>query len=82
MADWLPLQRTPGVRWYSVQKGDRARELAELPGDIVLEDLGPALQDWGDLASIMLQLDLVLSVDRAVAHVAGALGRPVWTLLS
>jgi uncharacterized protein (TIGR03032 family) len=82
LQDWLPLLRTPGVTFYSLQKGERSQELATLPADVCVQDLGPALHDFGELAWYLTQLDLVLSVDTAVAHVAGALGRPVWTLLS
>jgi hypothetical protein len=82
LQDWLPLLRTPGVTFYSLQKGERSRELATLPADVVVHDLAPVLHDFGATAGYLLQLDLVLSVDTAVAHLAGALGLPVWTLLS
>jgi hypothetical protein len=76
-----PLLRVPGVTFFSVQKGERSRELATLPADIVVHDLESYLQDFGDLAVILDQLDLVITVDTSVAHLAGALGKPVWTLL-
>jgi uncharacterized protein (TIGR03032 family) len=79
---WLPFLRTPGVTFYSLQRGERAREMAALPSDVTVHDLEPLLHDFGDLAGVMLQLDLVISVDTSAAHVAGALGLPVWTLLS
>ena len=47
-----------------------------------MQDLEPQLGDFGDLAVIIEQLDLVISVDSPVAHLAGALGKKVWTLLS
>jgi ADP-heptose:LPS heptosyltransferase len=47
-----------------------------------VQDLEPELGDLGDLAVIIQQLDLVISVDTSVVHLAGALGKPVWTLLS
>ena len=50
-----------------------------LPPGIV--DLGPELSDFGDTAAVMERLDLVISVDTASAHLAGALGRPVWVML-
>ena len=47
-----------------------------------MTDLGPRLTDLGATASAMAELDLVISVDTAVVHLAGALGTPVWTLLA
>jgi ADP-heptose:LPS heptosyltransferase len=44
--------------------------------------LGPALNDFADTAAAICELDLVITVDTSVAHLAGALGRPTWTLLS
>ncbi len=79
---WLPFLRTPGVAFYSLQRGAPAQELAELPPDVTVQDLEPVLHDFGDLAWAMLQLDLIITVDTSAAHVAGALGQPVWTLLS
>ena len=57
-------------------------DLAHLPPEIRVQDLEPELGDFGDLAVIIQPLDLVLSVDTSVVHLAGALGKPVWTLLS
>ena len=70
------------MAFYSLQRGERALELDELPPDVAMQDLALTLHDFGDLAWTMLQLDLVISVDTSAAHVAGALGQPVWTLLS
>src|SRR5690606_1242356 len=47
----------------------------------LVSDLDPVLEDFGDTAKVMAQLDLVITVDTAVAHIAGALGRPVWTAM-
>ena len=81
LQEFLPLVRLPGVTFFSLQKGESARDLAGLPTDVRVEDLEPKLGDFGDLALIIDQLDLIISVDTAVAHLAGALGKPVWTLL-
>jgi len=51
------------------------------PADLPLLDLGPRLRDFGDTAALLSQLDLLISVDTAVVHLAGALARPVWTML-
>jgi hypothetical protein len=82
LKEFLPVLQTPGIEFYGLQKGERAKDLAQLPPEIHVADLDPKLGDFGDLAVIVDQLDLVISVDTSVAHVAGALGKPVWTLLS
>jgi ADP-heptose:LPS heptosyltransferase len=46
-----------------------------------MTELGPQLRDYSDTAAVIANLDLVVSVDTSVAHLAGALGRPVWILL-
>jgi hypothetical protein len=78
----LPRLVTPCVRLYSLQKDVRATDapaMAALGRDIV--DLAPALADFSDTAAAVAALDLVIAVDTSVAHLAGALGRPVWMLL-
>jgi tetratricopeptide (TPR) repeat protein len=72
----------PPVRFFSLQKGERAARLADLQAHAPVADLGPDLADFADTAAALLSLDLVITVDTAVAHLAGALGRPVWTLLA
>jgi hypothetical protein len=81
LGEWLPVLRTPGVTFYSAQTGVPRQELAAVPSAVAVTDLHPWLGDWGDLALLLAQMDLVISVDTAVAHLAGALGMPVWTLL-
>lgn len=82
LQEFVPVLRIPGVAFYSLQKGERSQELKQLPPELGVQDLEAALHDFGDTAIMIDQLDLVISVDTAVAHVAGALGKPVWTLLS
>jgi Flp pilus assembly protein TadD len=77
-----PLARVPGARFYSLQTGDAARQLNECGGALRLVDCAPELFDFAQTAALIENLDLVISVDTAVAHLAGALGRPVWTLLA
>lgn len=81
LAEWRPILQTPTIDFYSLQKEGPSRGLAELPAGITLHDLDLRLDDYGDLAVLIDQLDLTISVDTSVAHVAGALGKPVWTLL-
>jgi tetratricopeptide (TPR) repeat protein len=73
----------PGVAYYSLQKGPQVAELKELGEQAaVVRDLDEAQKDFADTAAILDQLDLTISVDTAVLHLAGGLGRPVWGLLS
>ena len=81
LQDFWPLLRVPGIQFYSLQKGERVAELADLPADVTLQDLDPHLHNWGDTAAAMEHLDLVISVDTGVVHLAGAMGKPVWVML-
>ncbi|WP_094603232.1 Beta-barrel assembly-enhancing protease [Sporomusa silvacetica DSM 10669] len=77
----LPLADIPGVTFYSLQTGEAANEAnTPLPG-MRLIDLTDDIADFADTAALIMNLDLVISVDTAVAHLAGALGKTVWTLL-
>lgn len=71
-----PLLTVPGVCWVSLQKGPAA---AQLDG-MAIHDPMPGVTDFADTAAIVRQLDLVIGVDTAVVHLAGALGVPVWVL--
>jgi Flp pilus assembly protein TadD len=76
-----PILAVPDVAFFSLQKGPRATEAAAGPLAGRIIDLGPHLNDFADTAAAVSCLDLVISVDTAVAHLAGALAKPVWTLL-
>ena len=65
-----------GIQWFSLQVGSRG--CPPLPG---LVDLGPCLGDFSDTAFALSRLDLLITVDTSIAHLAGALGRPAWVLL-
>jgi tetratricopeptide (TPR) repeat protein len=71
------------AHWVSLQVGRDAPQWRELDPDLAFsgEDLGDRLVDFAATAAAIAQLDLVISVDTAVAHLAGALGKPVWILL-
>jgi tetratricopeptide (TPR) repeat protein len=76
-----PLWTVPGVSFVSLQRGmDGEAGPGKLDGLDILE-LGAEIADFGDTAAIVSQLDLLICVDTAVAHVAGALGKPCWVLL-
>jgi tetratricopeptide (TPR) repeat protein len=82
---FAPLSRIPGVTLISLQKTDGLDQLADLPAGMRVETLGPEF-DAGpdaflDSAAVMTSLDLIVSIDTAIAHLAGALGRPVWIAL-
>jgi hypothetical protein len=77
-----PLADVPGVQFYSLQKGPGTVSPASTAFRNTLIDLGPDLQDFADTAAALMHMDLVITVDTSVAHLAGALGRPVWLLLS
>ncbi|MCB2109163.1 MAG: hypothetical protein KDE14_15740, partial [Rhodobacteraceae bacterium] len=74
-----PLWSVPDVTFYALQKG-RDENLAT-PMSQPMVNLGPKLSDFADTAAVIAQLDLVISIDTAVAHLAGALGKPCWILV-
>ncbi len=76
-----PLADIPGVTFYSLQKGEAANQAHTPPPKMQLIDLTEDIADFADTAGLIMNLDLVIAVDTAVAHLAGALGKPVWTLL-
>lgn len=77
LALWEPLLNVRGVSFVSLQAGERAHEAKQFPQLRTI----PHPVDFYDTARVMQSLDLVISVDSAPAHLAGALGVPVWTLL-
>jgi Flp pilus assembly protein TadD len=80
LADMAPLFSVPGVSFVSLQLGPPARQMLAPPDGAVLHDFSSRLVDWADTADLIAGLDLVIAVDTAVAHLTGALGKPVWML--
>src|SRR5437899_1944533 len=78
---FLKLAELPGVVLYSLQKQPMAAGLGEIVPGMRAHNLSDQIGDWADTAAAICQLDLVLTIDTAVAHLAGALGWPVWVLL-
>jgi hypothetical protein len=81
LASFAPLLQTSGVTFYSLQKEVGDRPAVAVPVGMKLIDLGPRLADFNVTAAVISNLDLVISVDTAIVHLAGAIGRPVWNLL-
>jgi tetratricopeptide (TPR) repeat protein len=75
-----PLWEVKGVSWFSLQVGDRSGDISLLDG-VEIADLSPWLTDFAETAAAVRELDLVISVDTSVAHLAGSLGSPIWLLL-
>ena len=72
------MARLEGVQLFSLQKGFGSEQLEQSERPLPVENLGPRLDDFVDTAAVIKNLDLVISPDTAVAHLAGALGVPVW----
>lgn len=81
LADFAPLCNVTGVDLFGVQIGERREEMASLNWRRQITDLAPHLRDFGETAAVLQQLDLLITVDTALAHLAGALARPTWVLL-
>ena len=76
-----PLFGLAGAQFFSLQLGPAAEELEEAGSPVGVIDLAPEIEDMADTAALIAKLDLVIAVDTAVAHLAGALGKPVWVML-
>ena len=83
-AHLAPLWQVPGVRWFSLQMDACAADLQTAPDNSPpsgIDDLSLELADFAETAAALESLDLLITVDTAIAHLAGALGRPVWVML-
>ena len=80
LAQLAPLAAAPGVTFVSLQKDEPGLEARDPPPGMVINDFTSDLTDFAETAALIANLDLVISVDTAVAHLAGAIGTPVWLL--
>jgi tetratricopeptide (TPR) repeat protein len=78
LEQWKLLFGVPGIEWYSLQMGVVCEQLKN---ERSITDLTDGITDFADTAERLAGLDLLISVDTAVVHLAGAMGKPVWCLL-
>jgi Tfp pilus assembly protein PilF/ADP-heptose:LPS heptosyltransferase len=85
LEQWLPILQIPDVRYVNLQYGDCTNDMASLakkwPGKIAAWDDLDQFHDLDDLAALIAELDLIISVDNATVHLAAGLGKPVWVFL-
>jgi predicted O-linked N-acetylglucosamine transferase (SPINDLY family)/glycosyltransferase involved in cell wall biosynthesis/ADP-heptose:LPS heptosyltransferase len=83
LSSYLQLLDIPNIKFYSLQKDISDLDLVTLQqNQSRLENLSDYLSDFASTAAIVESLDLIISIDTSVAHLAGAMGKPIWTLLS
>ncbi|MBF0357841.1 MAG: tetratricopeptide repeat protein [Magnetococcales bacterium] len=80
-ADMLPITKIPGIKFFSMQKGSPASELdtANIEQNVV--DLDPVLTDFAQSAACLCNMDLLISTDTAIVHLAGAINTECWVML-
>ena len=85
LGTFYPLSQIPNVRLISLQKGDGLEQLSKLPASMTVETLGDGFDSgadaFADTVAVMEHLDLVITCDTSIAHVAGSRGRPLWIAL-
>ena len=81
LSDFLPIANVPGIALLALQKGPKTGQAGEYYGRAPLINVGAEIQDYDDTMAILENLELLVTVDTSVAHLAGAMGRPVWIML-
>lgn len=81
LARLATLGTVPGITWYSLQKGDAAEQARGPNAPFPIVDLTDELESFEDTAALIEALDLIVAVDTAVGHLAGALAKPTWSML-
>jgi TPR repeat/Glycosyltransferase family 9 (heptosyltransferase) len=80
LAQMAELARVPGISWVSLQKGTEEAQVARPPYGMTIGDWVSEFEDFADTAAVISCLDLVITVDTAIAHVSAALGKPTWMM--
>lgn len=82
LAKWTAVLAQKDVQFFALQKGEKPlAQIKDLPEHLRPKAIGEELKDFNDTAAALTQLDLLITVDTSVLHLAGALGRPAWALL-
>jgi tetratricopeptide (TPR) repeat protein len=81
LTDFLPLANVSGIALLALQKGPRTDQAGAYYGRAPLINIGAEIEDYDDTMAILDNLDLLVTVDTSVAHLAGAMGRPAWIML-
>jgi hypothetical protein len=82
LADFAPLAALPGIALVSLQKGPSADQAGRYFGRAPLINIGAEVRDYDDTMALLESLDMVVTVDTSVGHLAAAMGKPVWILLA
>jgi len=78
LAEYAPLAALKDVAFFGLQKGPAEAQSTTPPEGMDFTNLGPYIKDFSDTAAILENLDLLISIDTSVVHVAAALGKPIW----
>jgi Tfp pilus assembly protein PilF len=81
LPSFIKLLTVPGTAFFSLQVGERRNDIKTYGVEGLVDDLADSLSSFLDTAKTIAGLDLIITVDTAVAHLAGAMGRPVWVVL-
>lgn len=78
---FLPLFELPQISFISLQKGPQAKQIKQIGLEGLVSEIGHRINDFADTAAVLEELDLLITADTAIVHLAGAMGKPCWVLL-